>query len=146
MANALVNVPARAKRGDVVEIKAPGSIYLSAAVMKAGKLFGIRDLIAVRVLHVLLLGIFSAVLFLVANAYLKSRIAAILSFLIPLAVSYFPIMMNGGTQPKLPLMIFGLLSLFFVARQKPFWAGVCSMLACLCWQPGLMFSDRTSVV
>jgi hypothetical protein len=126
---------------DVVEIKAPGSIYLSALAMQMGRWVGIRDVIAVRVLHVLLAGVLSWATFLVAWTYLRDRWAAVIAVLIPLMLGgSFDVMMNGGTQPKLPLMICGLLSLFFIARNRPFWSGFCSMLACLCWQPGLMFT------
>src|SRR5262249_200610 len=40
---------------------------------------------------------------------------------------------------KIPMIIFGMLTLLLIAKDKPFWAGVCSMLSCLCWQPGLAF-------
>jgi hypothetical protein len=132
---------------DVVEIKAPGSIYLSALAMMLGKWVGIRDIISVRLLNVLLAGILSWAIFLVAWTYLRDRFAAAIAVLIPLMMGgSFTVMMNGGTQPKLPLMIFGLLSLFFIARNKPLWSGFCSMLACLCWQPGLLFTGVAFLV
>jgi hypothetical protein len=49
-------------------------------------------------------------------------------------------MMISGTRPKVPMMICGMLALLLVAKDRPLWAGVCSMLACLFWQPGLMFT------
>jgi len=33
-----------------------------------------------------------------------------------------------------------MVSLLMIAKDKPFWAGVCSMLSCLSWQPGLLFT------
>src|SRR5215470_19900210 len=41
---------------DVVEIKLPGAAYLSAIAIFAGKLFGIRDLIAIRLLNLAMVG------------------------------------------------------------------------------------------
>ena len=125
---------------DVVDIKGPGAPYLSAAAMLAGKLLGARDVIAVRALNVLLVGLLSSLTFLVAQTYLKSRAAGLIAFLVPLLRYQFLEFMIEGTQPKLPMIVFGLLSLILIARDKPFWSGFCSMLSCLCWQPGLMFT------
>jgi hypothetical protein len=125
---------------DVVDIKGPGTMYLTAVAMLAGKWFGIRDIIAVRISNVLLAGALSWITFVVAWTYLRDRSAAAIAVLIPLMMGSFTIMMNGGPQPKLPLMILGLLSIYLVARNRPFWSGFCSILACLFWQPGLLFT------
>src|SRR6266404_1906374 len=47
---------------------------------------------------------------------------------------------NLHTGTKLMMILFGMLSLLLIAKDKPFWAGCCSMLSCLCWQPGLLFT------
>ena len=125
---------------DVVEIKAPLSAYLGAAAMFIGKSAGVRDIIAVRMLNVLMAGVLSAVTFVVGATYLRSRLAAVLGFLIALAPSHFAEWIGAGTEPKLPMILFGMISLLLVARHKPFLAGFFSMLSCLCWQPGLLFS------
>lgn len=125
---------------DVVEIKAPLSAYLSATAMFIGKSVGIRDVIAVRLLNVVMAGCLSTVTFLVGVTYLRSRLAAALAVVIPLIPSHFAEWILGGTEPKLPMILFGMLSLLLVAKRKPFWAGFFSMLSCLCWQPGLMFT------
>src|SRR5262249_32694676 len=125
---------------DVIDIKGPLAPQLSALAMLIGKLIGLRDIIAVRLLHVLLVGLLSTVAYLVGSSYLKSRAAGIVAALVPLVFPTFIEMMVGGTQPKLPMMLFGMLSLLLIAKDRPFWAGVCSMLSCLCWQPGLMFT------
>lgn len=125
---------------DVVDSKGPFSLYLSALVMAAGKTVGLQDVLAVRVFYVVLGGILCAVTFLVAEAYFSSRIAGAIAFAIPLMSEQFVEMIVGGTRPKIPMMIFGLLALLLIGRDKPFWAGFCSMLACLCWQPGLAFT------
>ena len=125
---------------DVVDIKGPGAPYLSAVAMLTGKLVGMRDVIAVRVLNVVLVGLLSSLTFLVAQVYLRSRAAGLIAFMVPLMRYQFVEFMIEGTQPKLPMIIFGMLALLMIARDRPFWAGFCSMLACLCWQPGLMFT------
>jgi hypothetical protein len=131
---------------DVVEIKSPGSAYLSASAMLIGRLFGLRDVFAVRLLYVLMVGLLSAITFALGQVYFRDRIAALISFLVPLASWHFPEWMAAGTEPKLPLILFGLLSLLLLARQKPFWAGFCSMLSFFCWQPGLLFTGALVLV
>ena len=131
---------------DVVDIKGPGAAYLSAGAMALGKLVGLRDLITVRLLHVLMIGLLSAVTYLVAEAYLRDRLAAIIAMLVPLLPTHFALMTTSGTQPKLPMVLFGLLTLLFIAEDKPLLAGACSMLSCLCWQPGLMFTGTAVLI
>jgi hypothetical protein len=125
---------------DVVDIKGPGSVYLSALSIACGRVLGMQDVNAVRLLNIVLLGLFSALTFLVVLVYLRSRIAAIIAAILPFVSTSVVDMMIGGTQPKLPMIVFGLLTLLLIARDRPFWAGFCSMLSCLCWQPGLMFA------
>src|SRR5262252_7028911 len=57
---------------DVVEIKAPGAMYISALAILLGRVVGISDIIAVRILHVLLIGVLSLTTFVVAWAYLRN--------------------------------------------------------------------------
>lgn len=125
---------------DVIDGKGPGSLYLSALVMAIGKAVGLRDILAVRVFYVLLGGILCTITYLVAEAYLRSRIAGVIAFSVPLMSGQFAETIVAGTRPKIPMIIFGLAALLFIARDRPFWAGLSSMLSCLCWQPGLAFT------
>lgn len=125
---------------DVIEIKGPLSAYLSAIAMWLGKSVGLRDILAVRFMQILLAGFLSYVTFLVTEAYLRQRIASLIASLFPLMSFHFMSWTEGGTQPKLTMILFGMLSLLLIAKDKPFWAGCCSMLSCLCWQPGLLFT------
>src|SRR5262245_7250613 len=125
---------------DIIDPKGPGAMYVSAAAMWAGRRLGIQEVLAVRYVYIVLAGILSLLTAMVAREFFASRIAAILAFMIPLVPSRYSLMMVEGTQPKLLMMVFGMLALLLVARDRPFWAGFCSMLSCLCWQPGLMFA------
>ncbi|HEY3134797.1 MAG TPA: DolP-mannose mannosyltransferase [Blastocatellia bacterium] len=131
---------------DAIDSKGPGSLYLSALVMLVGRAFGIQDIIAVRLFYVLLAGVFSALVYLVALAYLRSHLAATIAFAIPLVSEQFAEMVVEGTRPKIPMIIFGLLALLLIAKDKPFWAGFFSMLSCLCWQPGLVFTAVSALM
>jgi hypothetical protein len=131
---------------DVIEIKTPAAAYLSALAMATGKLFGSDTVLAVRVLFVLLVGVLCVVVYLVGEAYLRNRPAALLACLVPLLAPELMVMMISGTRPKVPMMICGMLTLLFIAKDKPFWAGFCSMLASLFWQPGLMFTATALLI
>src|SRR5437764_12285222 len=104
---------------DVVEIKTPASAYLSALAMAVGRAAGLQDVAAVRVLQVLLVGLLAAVTYLVAESYLRNRLAAIIAFLVMLLPNHLVVMI-AGTQPKLPMILFGMLTLLLIARDKPF--------------------------
>jgi len=125
---------------DVIDLKGPGSSYLSAGAIAIGRPLGMRDIIAIRWMHILMMGLLAATTLLVGQAYFENRFAAVLAFLIPLISSGLTSQVNRGTQPKLSMVLFGMLSLLLLAKDKPFWAGLFSMLACLSWQPGLMFT------
>src|SRR6185436_12605915 len=85
---------------DVIDIKAPGSFYISALAMQAGRAVGIRDIIAARLLHILLAGLLSALVYLVAEAYLRDRFAAVLAVLVLLTLPHFALWTVGSGQPK----------------------------------------------
>jgi hypothetical protein len=128
---------------DVIEIKSPGSAYLSAAAMVLTRLAHFPDEIAPRLLNALLAGLLASTTFLIARLYLQDTAIAMLASLIPLAPRHFPQWMVSGTQPKLEMILFGMLALLLVSKERPFWAGFFCMLSCICWQPGLLFLPVT---
>src|SRR6476619_3256318 len=68
---------------DVIDPKAPASMYLSAMAMAIGKPMAMSNVVAVRLLDVLMVGFLSAITFLVAEAFFQSRIAAFIALLVP---------------------------------------------------------------
>jgi hypothetical protein len=130
---------------DVIEIKTPLAAYLSAASMAAGRAVGMHDVFAARMLSVLMIGLLSVATYLVAAAHLQNRLAAFSAFLIPLLPAHL-VTMIAGTQPKLPMLLLGMLTLLFIARDRPFAAGLFSMLSFLCWQPGLLFTGTAVLI
>lgn len=125
---------------DVADRKTPGQPYLSALAMRVGALVGLRDIIASRILHILLGATLCASTFWVADAYLGSRVAGMIAVTILLMSGVFAEWTVGGGQPKLPMAMFGMLTLVMIAKDRPFWAGAYAMMSCLCWQPGLLFA------
>ena len=131
---------------DIVDIKGPGGSYLSALAMLIGKAAGLRDVIAVRLMNVVLVGLLSMVTYAVAGAYLRNRFAGIIAALVPLMPEHYLMLLIGGSQPKLPMILFGMITVLLIARDRPGWAGVFSMLSCLCWQPGLLFTGTAFLI
>jgi hypothetical protein len=125
---------------DVVEIKGPASAYLSAMAMCVGRRVGGGDVLAVRFLQMAIASGLSAVIYLVTDRYTRRRAAALVAALFPLTSYHFVSWVEGGTQPKLTMIFFGMLALWLTAEDRPFWAGFFAMLACLSWQPGLLFA------
>ena len=144
MAQAIVRgqVPYR----DVVNIKTPLSAYISALAILVGKAFGFNQLIAIRYVGLIEAGVLMVVTFAVARAYTRSLLAATVSVLVPLTWERLYYFASAGTEPKLPMILFGMLSLLLIHKNKPFWAGFASMLSCLCWQPGLLFTGTAVLV
>src|ERR1044071_5988849 len=107
---------------DIIDIKTPGSMYLSALAMAAGKAAGLRDVIAVRFFQIMLAGLLSVVSFFVARAYLRDAVAALIAPLFLLMSSVFADWTVAATQPKLPMILFGMVTLLLIARDEPLWA------------------------
>jgi hypothetical protein len=124
---------------DVVNIKTPFSAYIGAAAILVGKPFGLRDIYAIRITYVLLAAFTVAFTFLIASQFFESLRIGILAALILLGVEQFAILNMTGVQPKTPMVLFGLVSLWAILKRSPFSAGICGMLSALSWQPGLLF-------
>jgi hypothetical protein len=124
---------------DVVNIKSPLSAYIGAAAIVAARPFGVRDIYATRATSVLLAALTVAFTFLIAALYFDSRRIGLLAALLLLGANEFAKLNSDGIQPKTPMILFGLVSLWAVIKDRPFIAGAFGMLSALSWQPGLLF-------
>ncbi len=124
---------------DVVNIKSPLSAYIGAAAIVTMRPVGLRDIFAIRLAFLLMAVLTVGLTFLVAFDYFGSRRVGLLAAVIMLGVNFFATTNSGGIQPKTPMVMFGLLTLWAVYNGKPFYAGVFGMLSAMSWQPGLLF-------
>ena len=124
---------------DVVNIKSPLSAYIGAAAIIVTRPFGLRDIYATRATFALLAGLTIAFTFLVGSLYFDSRRVGLLAALILIGVEAFATLNGDGIQPKTPMILFGLMSLWAIIKDRPYLAGVFGMLSALSWQPGLLF-------
>ncbi|MFY9609538.1 MAG: DolP-mannose mannosyltransferase [Blastocatellia bacterium] len=124
---------------DVVDIKTPLSAYIGAAAIVIAPHFGLRDIIAIRLAFLLLAILTVGFTFLVGLDFSGSRRVGLLASVIMLGVDLFGTSNSGGIQPKTSMVLFGLLTLWAIRKDKPIWAGLFGMLSALSWQPGLLF-------
>jgi hypothetical protein len=131
---------------DVVNIKTPLGSYLGAAAIVTGKLFGLRDIIAIRYLHILFASLTVAMTFLIVDLYWRRRMVAVIAALVMLSYDSFGIWNASGSQVKTTTILFGLFSLYAIARGQAWLAGFWGALSFWCWQPGLLFTGTAGLV
>jgi hypothetical protein len=124
---------------DVVNIKSPLSAYIGAAAIVTMRPFGLRDIFAIRLTFLFLAVLTVGLTFLVAFDYFGRRRVGLLAAAIMIGVNFFATTNSGGVEPKTPMVMFGLLTLWAVHKGNSFWAGGFGMLSAMSWQPGLLF-------
>lgn len=130
---------------DVVNIKSPFAAYVGAAAILVTRPFGVRDIFAIRVTFLFLAALTVALTFLVALECFDNLRVAALAALAMLTFSAFANFNSSGVQPKTPMVLFGLVSLWAMMKNRPFTAGIFSMLSALSWQPGLLFAGAAGL-
>lgn len=124
---------------DVVNIKTPLSAYIGAGAIIAARPFGVRDVIAIRSVFLVLIALVVGCTLIVVVRYEGDLGLGLAAGAVLLCFDTFARSQNSGVQPKTPMVLFGLLTLWAIAAERPFLAGVCGMLSALSWQPGLLF-------
>jgi hypothetical protein len=124
---------------DAVDIKAPLSAYIGAAAIAAGHLLVLRDIFAIRLTYIVLAALTVAFTLMVTYDYFSSKRVAVLAAAIMLSFDLFGYTNSLGVEPKTSMVLFGLLALWAVYRDRPFLAGLFGMLSALSWQRGLLF-------
>jgi len=124
---------------DVVNIKTPLSAYIGAASIVITRPFGLSPVLATRITFAILGAFTVAFTFLVASLYSGSRRTGLLAAMILCGIFMFARLNSDGIQPKTPMVLFGLVSLWAMMKDRPFAAGLFGMLSALSWQPGLLF-------
>lgn len=130
---------------DVVNIKGPLAAYIGAASILIAQPFGLRDVFAIRIAFLFLAALTVAVTFLLTLEYSDNLRLAALAATAMLMFDPFARFNGAGVQPKTPMILFGLLSLWAMLKDRPFAAGLLAMLSALSWQPGLLFAGVTGL-
>ncbi|MCS6886197.1 MAG: DolP-mannose mannosyltransferase [Acidobacteriota bacterium] len=125
---------------DVVNIKTPLGAYIGAAAIWLLRPLDVRDLFAIRYAFLLQAALVVALTYLLFEVYWQRRLLGVLAASIMLSYDSFGIWNASGAQVKTTALLFGLLSIYLLAKQKYFWAGFVGSLSFWAWQPGLLFA------
>jgi hypothetical protein len=117
------------------------AFLVSGGAIRLGRLLGASDLSAARAATALALALSVAAVGWLAYRLSGSRLAAGLSALCLVSFNGLALKSAMGAEPKVFLLLFLLLALLARAEGRPFWTGLASCLAFLCWQPaGLLLA------
>ena len=130
---------------DVVNIKTPLSAYIGAAAIVTTRPLGLRDIFAIRIAYLLLAALTVGYTYLVALDYFQSQRVALLAAAIMMAFKVFGETNSGGVQSKTPMVLFGLMTLWAIQKNRAFQAGAFGMFSALSWQPGLLFAGAAGL-
>lgn len=114
------------------------SMLISAGAMRAGRLAGIDDVTASRILSVLAGALATGLVWPVTRRLTGSALAAWVASTSMLALNRFAFLAAMGSQPKTLLVLFLLLSFLWLSRSRCTLAGAAAGAAFLCWQPAAM--------
>jgi len=117
-------------------------LVVAAGVALSGPL-GLEDVFAVRGLFYLIGCLTAAAVSLLAAELLHSRRVGLLAGLVFLSFYPFTQGATAGPEPKLPMLLFVMLSLYFTATRRWLWAGAAGSLAALTWQPTIIYPATT---
>ena len=119
--------------------KTPLTGLAGAMAILIGRPLGITDVIAIRTLFFMVAVFCVPFVYLLARRLADSRIAGVM---VGLALAFNPIFGEyacAGPEPKILTMLWGLISLWALARGSWFLSGVAGSLSFLSWQPGGIF-------
>lgn len=123
----------------VIFPKTPLTGFLNALAILAGDRLGLRDVISVRLLSLLLGSLGVGFTFLMARAISQDlwvRAAAALSLL---GFSIWGEAAATGAQPKLFMILWGLITLWALLEKRWFTSGLAASLSFLTYQPGAVY-------
>jgi len=129
---------------DVAIIKAPLADFMTTFALVVGRLLHLRDTIAARILFMLVATLTIGVIYLTGRRLFQSRIVGIVATLIVAGNNFFGESAVSGPEPKTLIILFSFAALILIARRNWGWAGICSALAALAWQPGAMVMAITA--
>lgn len=110
-------------------------ILMTAGALKIGRVFGVDDVIASRVVSVAAGALAIALMWPLARRLTGSTTAAWIASVSMLSLNRFVLMAAMGSQPKVFLVLFVVGSLLLVSARRWFLAGLAAGAAFLCWQP-----------
>ncbi len=124
---------------DFFEDKTPLSFYLSALLIILSRHLGVDSLNTIRWGYLLLGGTTVALAFFILEESFRDRQISVIGSLMLGSFGAFSQLAISGTEPKIAMLLSGLLAIHATQRRRWYLAGVSSCLSGLFWQPGWSF-------
>lgn len=138
----------------VTIVKLPGSPFVAATGIAAGRVLGLDDILAGRIAFWLCAGSAVGAVYLIGVSLVRAlrrdtddnwdilwqALFGSVGAVILLSFQSLGIQVAEGPEAKLPMLGAGMVCLVLVARQKFFAAGITAALSFMAWQPGLIFA------
>ena len=118
--------------------KPAASLLLTGGAIYIGRIVGMPDVIAARLISLLVLAVSGWTAWRLTRYLTRSPKVAVLAFLAIFAFAGFVEWSVISSRPKVFLVMFMLLTMLFFAQGRFFWAGLSAALAFLTWQPALI--------
>lgn len=123
---------------DVAIIKTPLADFFTLLALPIGRLIGITDTFAARVLFLLVALCAIGFTYLAGRVLFDSYLVGLIAALIVAGNNFYDIRALTGPEPKSLVMVFALASCIFIARRRWGLAGISAGLAALAWQPAAL--------
>jgi len=120
------------------DVKTPLTFFLCAGVIFFSRLLGLSQLLAYRTLMVSLGSGTVVLTYLTARSGFEDEKIGFFSGIILMSFTFFGKLSLAG-RPKIPMIFFGMLSLYLIHKRKWILAGSTASLSFLTWQPGGTF-------
>jgi hypothetical protein len=123
----------------IFDVITPLGPMLAGVGVMISKQLGWSDIYTARLLF-FFLGCCAVVsIYLLGNSLFRSQRVGVFAALTFLGFFGFAAEIPQGPYHKVPMVLFGVLSLFFTSRRRWFLAGLCGSLSFLLWQPTVIF-------
>jgi hypothetical protein len=130
----------RAPYAAAFDHKTPLSAIVAAIAMAVGESLEVDPLLAARFVSLALSAAAVGFLYLAAKNTFGRRSIALLSAIIMMSFSHYGIYALSGAEPKILMVLLGLIAIYAFQRQAWVACGCAGGLAALSWQPGLIFA------
>lgn len=124
---------------DFFEDKISLSFYLSALLVILSRYLGVDALNTIRWGYLLLGGTAIALTFFILEDSFRDRKISVIGSLLLASFGAFSQLAISGTEPKIAMLVSGLVAIHATQKKRWYLAGVSSSLSGLFWQPGWSF-------
>jgi len=119
--------------------KTPLASFVCALAILVGRIAGVPDILAVRYTFLIAAVLCIAFTYLAARTVFASRLVGLLSAVIMLSFSSFAILAVAGAEPKILMILLGLISICAIHRRAWWLSGLTAALSFSAWQGGGLF-------